>query len=381
MKNTLRALLSVSALALLLTAAPVLAAETSFTGENHKTGADSTNENLLDAGDRQGSDVTLTNNGHVNNTASATADTGHNTQTENTSTNGAGDPTTGDVDASTDWQNMVNQNSSLCDCLLGGRDSNVDADFLNELTGFHSTNRNVLNVDDNGDVRLTNAADILNSLSLTANTGYNDQTRNTMAGDITTGGVSVDSMISNEANNSDGSSSGSNTSSVSVTSENNTTGANSTNENIVNANHNGNTRVTNTARLTNTIAVNADTGHNTQDRNTKAGDIRTGDVSVATDIRNVANSGNTCCVVGGRSTDVTVDSRNDTTGADSTNRNTVNVNDNGNTTVTNNATVNNTLAVSADTGHNDQTRNTVAGEVETGSVSIDFSATNEVNSQ
>jgi hypothetical protein len=379
MKNTLRALLGVSALAFLLVASPVLAAEVDVTFENHKTGADSENNNTVtEHGD---GDVTVTNVGNVGNAANVTADTGNNTQSRNTGTDGAGDPDTGSVDVSGEWDSIVNSSDDLCDCIFGNEGWEVEADFLNDTTGADSDNFNTLTVDNDGDVTLTNIASIANSLIVNADTGDNVQDRNTLVGEIMTGDVTVgDIDILNVANSSDGhGSSFGQSNSVDFTSTNRVTGANSGNINTVTVNGGGNTTLTNVASISNGVNVTADTGNNTQTRNTKAGDITTGEVAVSADIVNVANSGSSaCCVVGGH-TDVTVDATNDTTGADSNNRNTVTVNNDGNTNVHNNANVSNGLTVNADTGDNTQERNTVAGEIETGDVSVELNITNQVN--
>ena len=70
---------------------------------------------------------------------------------------------------------------------------------------------------------------------------------------------------------------------------------------------------------------------------------------------------------------------NGTTGAGSTNSNTVTINNAVNVDVTNTANVGNTLSATVNTGENTTSQNTTVGDVSTGDVSIDFSFTNILN--
>jgi hypothetical protein len=373
MKNSLKNLLGISALALLLVATPVFAAEVEVSGENATTGADSTNRNT----DTINNDVnaTVTNVGDVDNTADADVNTGGNTQDRNTT---GGELESGAVDASTDWESVLNAGAAL----MGASDDGlvVGADFSNDTTGADSDNRNTLTVNHDVDHTLTNVADIMNSLTLDANTGDNEQTRNTTAGDLMTGDVSVDSMIGNWANNDAGmAGAGDSETSVDVMASNHRTGADSTNRNDVTVNNDLTVNHTNVADIANEVNVSANTGGNTQDRNTTAGGLETGSVEVATEVENRANNG-TGGSHGGHGLDVTVDASNDTTGADSDNRNTTTVNHDVTANVTNDADVANELNVDANTGDNEQNRNTEGGDIQTGDVSISFGVNNEVNS-
>lgn len=373
MKNNVRALFGVSALALLLTAMPVFA-NVDVVAENHLTGANSDNENKFDI-DNDG-DITLDNVGDVDNSASADVNTGGNDQEKNTS---GGDLTSGHVDASTDWESVINQGADLCGCPVGGEEVEIAADFRNDTTGAYSDNENKLDVDMGGDVAVRNVADVANWLGLWANTGHNDQEKNTEAGDLETGDVTLAAMISNMANSSEGNGSNSGRSlSVDFTGSNHLTGAKSDNENKVEVDADGDTRVTNVAAIDNGIRVQANTGHNDQNKNTTAGSLTTGNVEVSTDIVNVANSGD-CCPTG-RSVSVTADLSNDTTGAESDNENKLDLDADGDTTVTNTATVSNELDVHANTGGNDQSSNTTGGDIHTGDVSINFGVSNSINS-
>lgn len=374
-KNNLRALFGVSALALLLVSMPVLAAEVDVTGENVMTGANSDNNNDFDI-DNDG-DVAVNNVGTAANSASAAVNTGGNDQNQNTT---GGDLETGTVDASTDWESVVNAGAGLCGCPIGDEDTEITADFSNKLTGFNSDNENELDVDMDGDMTVNNIATIANALGLTANTGDNNQNKNTTAGDMETGDVMLDSMIANWANSSNGghSSHSGNSLVIDVKASNHLTGANSDNDNDVDVDADGDTNVNNTAVITNSVAVNANTGGNNQNQNTTAGSLKTGKVDVSTNVENVANSGACACPVG-KNLEVKADLSNDTTGSASDNDNDVDVDADGDTTVNNTAVVSNDLNVAANTGDNNQNQNTSGGDVETGDVSINFNVSNEIN--
>lgn len=373
MKKIIAALMSLTAVAFV--AAPVFAAEVEVTNENHMTGADSTNDNKTDIEN----DVTavVDNNGNVNNSAAASVETGHNKQDKNTE---AGDIESGSVDASTDWESVVNDSASL---FSGASDDGVMVAFdgLNDVTGADSKNTNELEFDNDSVMTLVNTAFVLNALGLDADTGYNTQTKNTEGGSLMSGNIGVDFAATNEANNDSGfSSAATHSTEVSFTGENHKTGADSKNENKVDVESTTTATVVNVASLTNSVGVTANTGHNKQSKNTQAGDLKSGDVNVSVDVSNEANNGSSFASAGSHDLTVDVDTTNDTTGADSKNTNKVEVDNTTTEVVTNNATVTNGVSVTADTGNNEESKNTEGGSIETGDVSIDFSASTTVNS-
>ena len=79
------------------------------------------------------------------------------------------------------------------------------------------------------------------------------------------------------------------------------------------------------------------------------------------------------------SMDVDSDFTNDTTGANSSNSNTVTVTDDIDVNIDNTANVDNTLDVTGDSGNNDVRRNTTVGDISTGSQSYNFTFTNILN--
>lgn len=373
-KRILGTILGVFVLALLVTASPVMAAEVDVTASNEETGAESDNENEVEV-ENEG-DVDVTNDGDVNNEADANVNTGDNEQNMNTT---GGELRSGAVNASTDWESVINDGYGLCGCPFGDEDHSVKADFSNRLTGYDSDNENSLEVDNSGDVNVRNVADVLNRLGLSANTGDNEMNMNTTGGDMETGSVGVEAGISNWANVVDGGSSDGGSTTIDVTASNEETGAESDNENSVEIENSGDKTVRNTARLNNHVDVRANTGRNEMNQNTTGGQLTTGDVAVSTDIQNVANTGG-CCPTGSNNLDVSADLSNETTGYQSDNENEVEIENDGDTTLTNTADVDNDLNVRANTGDNEQNKNTTGGGVETGSVSIDFGSTTVVNS-
>src|SRR5688572_30303388 len=140
MNKRLGLLFGVSALAVLFTAAPVMAAEFETNGDNTTTGADSDNENEFE----------------IDTEVEVEAD---NEVEENTN---AGDLTTGTVDVTGAWENTANAGASL----LGAEDGGLtgSADFINDTTGADSDNENELEVDHEVEFELENTADFWNEL-------------------------------------------------------------------------------------------------------------------------------------------------------------------------------------------------------------------------
>jgi hypothetical protein len=373
MNKSLTALLSVLVLTLTLVASPVLAAQVDVTSTNDTTGWNSHNDNDTDID--HDIDVDVENDGEVDNKVDADVNTGDNEQEKNTE---AGTTETGGIDVTAEFENMVNEGTSF----MGMGDGlEVTADFSNDTTGADSDNDNDLDVDHDIDIDLENDADIFNKLGLYLNTGWNEQYKNTSGGSIATGDIGVDFATTNAANVDSGfagASFGGLT--LDFTGENHLTGADSDNENNVDVDNDVDVDVENDAEIDNKVRVYANTGGNEQKKNTQAGDITTGNVDVAVSTENHANTGSGVAAAGNSGLEVTVDSMNDTTGADSDNENNVDVDNDVNVDIENDAEVTNDFEVEANSGDNEQKKNTEGGDIETGSVTIDISATNVVNS-
>jgi hypothetical protein len=73
------------------------------------------------------------------------------------------------------------------------------------------------------------------------------------------------------------------------------------------------------------------------------------------------------------------DFENDTTGANSTNTNSVSASNTANFSISSNGTVNNTVTLNADTGNNTVTNNTTVGDVSTGDIEFDIAVDTTIN--
>jgi hypothetical protein len=374
MKKTLRALLGVSALALMFVSSPVLAASVNVTGDNLVTGADSDNENEYEVDNDL--DVDVDNEAEdIDNIADVDADTGGNEQEKNTT---AGGQESGAVDVSGEWETVVNEGSSLMGAAEG--DLDVTGDFLNDTTGADSDNENELDVDNDVELDLENMADIFNKLDFDAETGDNEQNKNTEAGDQESGAASLTTMISNWANNEAGlDGAAGNAVSVDVAGENSTTGADSDNENEFDIDNDYDLEIDNDADVDNKVDVDIHTGGNEQNKNTTGGNQTSGKADVLVDLVNDVNNGSS--VAGAGLSDVAVEGTftNDTTGADSDNKNELDVENEVDVDVDNDAEIDNDVDVDANTGDNEQNKNTEAGSQTSGDVDVEINITNSAN--
>ena len=374
MNKRLTLLFGVSALAVLFTAAPVMAADFDTTGENLTTGADSDNENEFEIDTEV--EVEVENEAEVDNEADVDADTGDNEVEENTN---AGDLETGTVDVTGIWENTANAGASL----LGADDGGLtgSADFMNDTTGADSDNENELDVDHEVELELENTADFWNELDFDADTGDNEVEENTNVGNTTTGSGMLDIMVGNWANNDSGFS-GSDLGwlDLDLTGENNTTGADSDNENEFDIDSDVDVEIENEAEVDNEFDVDIDTGGNDVEKNTNAGDLTTGNGDVKIETENRVNNGGSALGAGSGGLNLKAEFVNDTTGANSDNENELDVDHEVDVEIENEAEVNNEADVDIDTGDNDVERNTNVGHTRTGDATIELNFFNEVNS-
>lgn len=374
MKKTLRALLGVSALALLFVSSPVLAANVDVTGENTTTGADSDNENEYDVDNDL--DVDVDNDAEdIDNIVDVDANTGGNEQEKNTT---ADNQESGAVDVTGEWETVVNEGASLMGAEEGSLD--VKGDFTNDTTGADSDNENELDVDNDIDLDLDNVADIFNKLDFDAETGDNEQNKNTQAGDQTSGDAILATTIGNWANNEAGFSGAAGTEvTVDVEGTNSVTGADSDNENEFDIDNDYDLEIDNDADVDNEIDVDIHTGGNEQNKNTTGGDQTSGTAEVKVELENVVNSGSSVAGASLSALDVEGKFTNDTTGADSDNENELDVDNDVDVDVDNDAEIDNDVAVDANTGDNEQNKNTEAGSQTSGDVVVEITISNEAN--
>jgi len=164
--------------------------DVSAIAQNFITGANSNNENLVNAD--QNFTLRSQNNALVRNRAEVNVNTGNNQANRNTS---IGNISTGDVDASVTLDNtaLINPLTSLD--LSGLGENNVSASFGNGTTGFNSTNVNHLDSNSNVTVTLENNSEITNDVFTDANTGRNDVNENTTVGNVSTGDVTIRTSV------------------------------------------------------------------------------------------------------------------------------------------------------------------------------------------
>jgi len=259
-------------------------------------------------------------------------------------------------------------------------DINVEGE--NSTTGQDSDNDNDFDIKDTGDVKVTNdAKGISNVLNGAANTGGNDQDKNTEAGGIDSGTVDASTDWETVVNSGAALAGAGAGGDLDVTADfvNDTTGQNSDNDNDLKVKDSGDLELKNLAGILNMLGLNADTGNNSQKKNTTAGDIDTGGVGVDAGIVNDANNDSGFAGASAGSLTVDVKGSNGTTGQNSDNDNNFNIKNTGDVKVTNKAALSNVVNVAANTGGNDQKKNTTAGDIDTGDVDVNTDVENSVN--
>ncbi|OQA04929.1 MAG: hypothetical protein BWY68_00051 [bacterium ADurb.Bin400] len=268
--------------------------------------------------------------------------------------------------------------------------ASLDAESLNDTTGPYSHNENEIEIESDIEIDIENDAEVKNWIDLWLNTGKNDIERNTSVEDISTGDIEVEFDFQNEANvGSVAQGSGSVLGNLffddlDVFLGNRLTGPYSHNENEVKVENDVEIDIENDAEIDNDIDIDANTGKNDIERNTLVGDVETGDIEVELSIENEANT-NQCFTCpdllsfGGGLGDLDVEFSNYLTGPDSENENELKVENDVEIDVKNDAEIKNNIDVNANTGYNDVEKNTVVGDVSTGSISVDLSLYNRAN--
>jgi len=318
-------------------------------------------------------------------------------------------------------------------CIAGCTPGSLTA--ANTANGAGSVNNLDLNLDNSDTTFQSNDATVGNTMTLSANSGFNDTDANTNGDNvILTGDANVSANALTFANNNIagnviygvvniygdlvgdivfpeellGACCGTGPATISNTAN----GANSQNNLDVNLSTDDSTFQNNDAIIDNVLVLDAQTGANDTDANTGgASAIATGDSNVTASVLNVANSnlsgGNWFLVlvneagnwigriIGGEGTDnfagspgteFTVDQSgaitvtNGGNGAGSTNSTNLNINDDSSTTQNNTANIQNNLNLSANTGHNSASYNTGGDSViQTGDANIVANIVNFVN--
>lgn len=258
-------------------------ADVSISGGNNTTGSGSLNQNNWSIDHTVSVDIN--NESTSANDQTFSVDTGSNTVDQNTK---VGDLMTGNFIGNIHVDNSLNTGNIH---LMNADPGNIAFVLGNGTTGFQSDNENNVAIDVTHNIDINNTSSIENGLNLSANTGDNSVTDNTVAGNFHTGNISMGALLQNQANGSMGNVDLGGMGGVSVTGHllNTITGANSTNTNNVSVDANTNVDVNNTASINNDTNVSANTGGNTASNNTVLGNVSTGGVSLNVTTTNSAN--------------------------------------------------------------------------------------------
>jgi hypothetical protein len=311
-----------------------------FGALNDTTGADS--DNTASTNVNNSNTILIDNDGNIVNNYLLDANTGENSADKNT---GDGSVATGDANVVFSLVNFFNNvllgGGELLlgvvnifgtldgDVVLQGLDGaggtpySFDLSAANSTTGAESDNDASSTLSNDTDISLNNFAEVLNNVTLDANTGNNDADKNTGSGQVSTGDTNVDLNVANIANTTSigdggtiwmvlvnnlgtwtgqlfdtGESGGAYSPFFtftispdgSLTASNQDTGADSTNEASTNVENDTDIAVNNTGTLVNNVMIDANTGDNSASYNTGSGSITTGDASIAANIVNVLNN-------------------------------------------------------------------------------------------
>jgi len=269
--------LSVLFLALLLTAAPVVRAQT-VDVEISGNGAGSDNQANVEV--KNETSVQSTNTADVANNVDLNSNTGGNTANANT-----GDQTqiqTGDATENLTIENNVNSQSlDLSSC------GDCQSDLNVEVSGNGADSQNSVNtqIENSTNIIVENQAWVQNNVSVSANTGRNEASQNSGAVEISTGNISVDGAVINRVN----------ISSVRVDPQGNNgnieikniqNGANSVNDINVKIENEVNIEKINFAVVENDIDIQANTGENIANENLGDIEISTGNIDIDFEIIN-----------------------------------------------------------------------------------------------
>jgi len=198
----------------------------SLNAGNTNTGSDSTND--AQSSIDNDTNIDLDNNAEILNNVTLDANTGDNSADKNTE---SGQITTGDAnvnlnvvnianmtsigDGGTVWMVLINNLGQWSGQLFGGDSSsgvyspfftfNINPDgsltATNQNTGAGSDNQASTSVDNDTDIQVSNTGNIVNNVTIDANTGGNSASYNTGNGSIQTGDVNIAVNIVNMLNN------------------------------------------------------------------------------------------------------------------------------------------------------------------------------------
>lgn len=166
-----------------------------------------------------------------------------------------------------------------------------------------------------------------------------------------------------------------------IDASNNQTGYNSRSSNEISESNNSDASVTNSSNVKNNVKLNLTTGGNTVEKNTGAGGLITGDINVGLKVANESNSNTGTINANNNSAVSDVSLANSNTGSDSRSSNEVTINRNSSFRLTNTADITNKFDIALDTGNNDISKNTNAGNLRTGDIKVLLDLTNKANAK
>jgi len=253
----------------------------------------------------------------------------------------------------------------------------------NITTGPFSENENEWEIDQDFNLDIDNDAYLENDWDFVVNTGDEHIYDNTCVGDVQTGDISGNIRVNNELNsenmNLDLMSLG-DMGNIDVKFANDYTGPHSENENEAEIRSEVDVDIRNTAHIDNDLDLRANTGENHIGSNTADGDIQTGDIRFDAEVNNSVNANAGSLDLGNiGSMDVNSRFQNDVTGPESENSNEMEIRNDVDVDINNDAHINNDANITANTGDNCIDHNTVVGDIETGSIDINFETTNTAN--
>lgn len=362
--------------------------------QNKNTGSDS--DNTISVTNNNTETTNITNDATITNNIDASANTGRNTTNKNT---GKGTIATGDANVAASAVNVANttvKNGNLAVYIINifgnflgnvffgdtelalpyDTSSNIAVNAENSNTGEDSTNQINVHVSRTDNTELHNSSTLRSTFDTTIDTGNNRANRNTNGADITTG-TSELNILSRSIANTTALGSPWGNSNINFNGTNDTTGESSTNTTNLDVTENFTVGITNLASVENFIPGSANTGNNQLDQNTIGGSIVTGLIDFNLSIGNILNR--IFLALNPSNTTLVATTQNMTTGADSTNTNTVSFARNFLLSLFNTATANTLIDFLFNTGGNTANQNTLGAAITTGPICGNGTVENNLN--
>lgn len=248
----------------------------------------------------------------------------------------------------------------------------------NSMTGADSSNESKVEVVQETAVVQDNKANIDNNINFKANTGNNENSKNTGDSMTGTGDVAIGTAISNKANSNFSNISPCGGCDTHIEVGNMKTGYGSENESEVVLNKNNQLFQNNSAYVNNDVNVKADTGNNKANKNLYGSYINSGDIEATSIIDNAVNE-NVAAMSGGHGNGSNYISGNSETGADSDNDSSIKSIFSNIVDQANKAKINNNADLKLNTGKNKGNKNTGETYIETGDIATGVAFGNSAN--